>query len=290
MELMNKVAELERLLRKPIYVNPKRTKAFKWVANIDQVTLGDLRESIFAMHQPQNLRRMVQHLPLNAMRHLYPFLFGPFQKYVCSIGLVNMAIPIGNEASKSRYVCAYLVAVANLFEYKFKVRPEKNVSGPNGHGPVDFALVLVRTSRIIGITEVKDKDFLQGIAQNSVQCELAALSNNKKKSLETENLICITEDKPQRNVEGFAQNIKQLESLFQTNKRKRKREDGSKLPFSIEFSEDALVKESVEYQTLRNGVKKVLGVLVGLLKDRACAEDDSLSKKKASIEEYRSKK
>ncbi|CAB4433028.1 unnamed protein product [Rhizophagus irregularis] len=107
---------------------------------------------------------------------------------------------------------------------------------------------------------------------------------------ETENLICITEDKPQRNVEGFAQNIKQLESLFQTNKRKRKREDGSKLPFSIEFSEDALVKESVEYQTLRNGVKKVLGVLVGLLKDRACAEDDSLSKKKASIEEYRSKK
>ncbi|CAB4432774.1 unnamed protein product [Rhizophagus irregularis] len=165
MELMNKVAELERLLRKPIYefdviVNPKRTKAFKWVANIDQVTLGDLRESIFAMHQPQNLRRMVQHLPLNAM-----------------------AIPIGNEASKSRYVCAYLVAVANLFEYKFKVRPEKNVSGPNGHGPVDFALVLVRTSRIIGITEVKDKDFLQGIAQNSVQCELAALSNNKKKSL-----------------------------------------------------------------------------------------------------------
>ena len=48
--------------------------------------------------------------------------------------------------------------------------------------------------------------------------------------------------------------------------------------------------ESVEYQTLRNGVKKVLGVVVGLLKDRACAEDDSPSKKKARIEEYRSKK
>ncbi|GES75218.1 hypothetical protein GLOIN_2v1587390 [Rhizophagus clarus] len=110
--------------------------------------------------------------------------------------------------------------------------------------------------------------------------------------------IRFTEDKPQRNVvEGFAQNIVQLESSFQTNKRKRKRDDdddfdylygivttardwhfllytpgkisqGSKLPFSIEFSEDALNKESVEYQTLRNGVKKVLGVVVGLLKDR----------------------
>jgi hypothetical protein len=135
-----------------------------------------------------------------------------------------------------------------------------------------------------------------------------------------ENLICVTEDKPQRNVfEGFAQNIVQLESSFQTNKRKRKRDyeddfdylygivtttrdwhfllytpgkisQGSKLSFSIEFSEDALDKESVEYQALRNGVNKVLGIVVGLLKDRACAEDDPPSKKKARIEEYRSKK
>ena len=65
---------------------------------------------------------------------------------------------------------------------------------------------------------------------------------------------------------------------------------GSKLPFSIEFSEDALNKNSEEYQTLHNGVKKVLDVVVGLLKDRACAEDDFPSKKKARIEEYRSKK
>jgi len=50
-----------------------------------------------------------------------------------------------------------------------------------------------------------------------------------------------------------------------------------------------LDKESEEYQTLRNGVKKILGVVVGLLKDRAYAEDESPSKKKARIEEYRSK-
>ncbi|EXX62916.1 hypothetical protein RirG_157300 [Rhizophagus irregularis DAOM 197198w] len=141
----------------------------------------------------------------------------------------------------------------------------------------------------------------------SMRPEYEVISENADYAIkETENLICITEDKPQRNVvEGFAQNIKQLESLFQMNKRKRKREDGDDFDYlyvvvttartscstlHIEFSEDALVKESVEYQTLRNGVKKVLGVVVGLLKDRACAEDDSLSKKKASIEEYRSKK
>src|SRR5688572_12600355 len=50
-------------------------------------------------------------------------------------------IPISrNEASKSQYVCAYLVAAANLYPGKFEVRPEKYVSGPNGHGPVDFSL------------------------------------------------------------------------------------------------------------------------------------------------------
>uniref|UniRef100_U9SPK4 Uncharacterized protein n=1 Tax=Rhizophagus irregularis (strain DAOM 181602 / DAOM 197198 / MUCL 43194) TaxID=747089 RepID=U9SPK4_RHIID len=46
------------------------------------------------------------------------------------------------------------------------------------------------------------------------------------------------------------------------------------------ISEDALDKESVEYQTLRNGAKKVLGVVVGLLKDRACAEDDPPQRKR----------
>ena len=64
----------------------------------------------------------------------------------------------------------------------------------------------------------------------------------------------------------------------------------SEVPVTIEFNKKALNKESEEYQTLRNGVKKVLGVVVGLLKDRACAKDDSPSKKKSRIEEYRSKK
>ncbi|RIA94328.1 hypothetical protein C1645_818138 [Glomus cerebriforme] len=65
---------------------------------------------------------------------------------------------------------------------------------------------------------------------------------------------------------------------------------GSKLPFSIKFSEDALDKESVKYQILHNGLRKVLGIVVSLLKDRVCAENDSPSKKKARIEEYRFEK
>lgn len=41
------------------------------------------------------------------------------------------------------------------------------------------------------------------------------------------------------------------------------------------------------YQSLRNSVRKVLGVIVGLLKDKACAEEKA-DKKRPKIEGYRS--
>src|SRR6266480_6809424 len=95
-------------------------------------------------------------------------------------------IPIsGNEASKSQYVCSYLVAGANLYEGKFELRPEKNITGPNGHGPVNFAIDLLRTAKMVGVTEVKDEDIFKGITQNAVQLE-SALSNRKRKASEME--------------------------------------------------------------------------------------------------------
>ncbi|RIA82578.1 hypothetical protein C1645_835148 [Glomus cerebriforme] len=105
-------------------------------------------------------------------------------------------------------------------------------------------------------------------------------------------LTCVTEDKPQRNiVEGFAQNIKQIESSFQTNKRKRKRDDDDDFDYLygivtttrdwhfLLYTPGIISQgESIEYQTLRNGIKKVLGIVVGLLKDRACAEREQTAK------------
>ena len=120
---------------------------------------------------------------------------------------------------------------------------------------------------------------------------------------------------------GFAQNIKQLKSSYKTNKKKRTRDkafgseyfdylygivtmardwhfllyspreisQASEAPFIIEFNRKALDKNSDEYQALYNGVKKVLGMIVGLLKDRACV-DKSPSNKRIRIEDYRSKK
>ncbi|EXX59033.1 uncharacterized protein OCT59_001776 [Rhizophagus irregularis] len=96
------------------------------------------------------------------------------------------SIPIsGNEASKLQYVCSYLVANANLYEGKFELQPEKNITGPNGHGPVDFAIDLFQTAKTVGVIEVNDKDFFKGIAQNAVQLE-SALSNRKRKASKME--------------------------------------------------------------------------------------------------------
>jgi len=63
----------------------------------------------------------------------------------------------------------------------------------------------------------------------------------------------------------------------------------SKAPFSIEFVKEALVENSKEYKTLCKGIKKVLGIIIGLLKDRVCVKDKS-DRKRAKIEEYHLKK
>jgi hypothetical protein len=76
-------------------------------------------------------------------------------------------------------------SVVDLYEGKFELRPEKNITGPNGHGPVDFAIDLLQTAKTVGVTEVKDEDVFKGIAQNAVQLE-SALSNRKRKANEME--------------------------------------------------------------------------------------------------------
>ncbi|KAF0520297.1 crinkler family protein [Gigaspora margarita] len=242
---------LNQLYEFDVLVSPKRTKSFRWIANIEQVTLRNLKESIFAIYKtsvlenngailnfmsdggkyfPQNDMEFCNMLQLFVKKNhlkftvnietLRPFSDWTFAKMcrqynigeiddpslnafpnfnckcmdldnqnsklitehlVTDLRLKTHVIPISrNEASRSLFVSSYLVAAANLFPGKFEVRPEKYVAGPNGHGLVDYGLVMTQTSKLVGITEVKNKDFLQGIAQNAVQCE-SSLSNDKQK-------------------------------------------------------------------------------------------------------------
>ncbi|KAF0483252.1 hypothetical protein F8M41_023247 [Gigaspora margarita] len=74
---------------------------------------------------------------------------------------------------------------------------------------------------------------------------------------ENKDFMCIAEGKP-RNVEiGNLQNIMQLESAYHTNKKKR-----------------TALKEDID--SIQKRVKWVLGVIVGLLKDRITVDDSLL--------------
>ncbi|CAG8728907.1 5768_t:CDS:2, partial [Funneliformis caledonium] len=88
-----------------------------------------------------------------------------------------------------------------------------------------------------------------------------------------------------------------LENSFQMNKKKRKQGDDDDFDYLYGIVTTAWdwhfllytlgvisQGDSKEYQTLRSGVKKVLDIIVGLLRDRTYAEDNSSSKKKARIE------
>ncbi|RIA98927.1 hypothetical protein C1645_812097 [Glomus cerebriforme] len=62
----------------------------------------------------------------------------------------------------------------------------------------------------------------------------------------------------------------------------------SEIPYTIEFNKKTLEKKTEEYQTLRNGLKKVLSAIVSLIKDRAC-KNESSENKRIKIEGYHSK-
>ena len=60
---------------------------------------------------------------------------------------------------------------------------------------------------------------------------------------------------------------------------------GSKRPYIIKFTDEALIEDSEEYHALRNSMKKVLGIIIALLKDHTCVEK-SPATKRARVEGY----
>ncbi|CAG8646956.1 7124_t:CDS:2 [Paraglomus brasilianum] len=83
------------------------------------------------------------------------------------------------ETIKSIYTYPYLLAAVNLFKGKFILRPERQITGKNGRGPVDYAFDACN-GMMVGVTEVKRDDFKKGIAQNVVQLESALNTRIRK--------------------------------------------------------------------------------------------------------------
>ena len=66
-------------------------------------------------------------------------------------------------ATRSEYVSPFLVTATSLFNGSVKLYPQLYVKGKYGRGPFDYCLQLHGV--IIGIVEVKNEDFNQGMAQ-----------------------------------------------------------------------------------------------------------------------------
>ena len=82
-----------------------------------------------------------------------------------------------NEATKSIYVYFFLHAAISIFGASvFTIHPEKDIAGTHGHGSVDYAIDSSRTRRTVGVTEAKNKDIKEGVAQNAVQLESCLVS------------------------------------------------------------------------------------------------------------------
>ncbi|CAI2198630.1 2415_t:CDS:2, partial [Funneliformis geosporum] len=56
----------------------------------------------------------------------------------------------------------------------------------------------------------------------------------------------------------------------------------SKLSFAIEFNKKTLDKDSEKYQMLYNGMKKVLKMIIRMLINRACVEEEPEKKRAMS--------
>ncbi|PKY31625.1 hypothetical protein RhiirB3_489525 [Rhizophagus irregularis] len=84
------------------------------------------------------------------------------------------------EATKSIYSYCYLASGVSFYDEKFKIIPEKLITGHNGQGNLDYAIECRSTNRVVGLVEVKRDDFKQGFAQATVQME-SSLTCRKRK-------------------------------------------------------------------------------------------------------------
>ncbi|CAG8634104.1 30057_t:CDS:2 [Gigaspora margarita] len=224
-ELLQKVAELEMQLRKSIYdfdvvVAPKRTKSFKWPANVESTTIEEFKKSIYDIYKTPTLENPAvvlkflsngdQYFPRNDVCQLYKlsedpnpdidvypvFLCGSvdlkckkFQDVVkhlmAELELRQKTTPLNMsyEATKSIYSYCYLASGVSVYENNFKIVPEKLVMGHNGQGNLNYAIECLTTNRIVGLVEVKKDDFKQGFTQATVQME-SSLTCQKRKANE----------------------------------------------------------------------------------------------------------
>ncbi|GBC39949.1 uncharacterized protein OCT59_012120 [Rhizophagus irregularis] len=186
-----------------------------------------------------------------------------------------------NEAMRCEYISTILHTAVSILG-GLVILPQMNVSGEESSGRVDYAIKKILDDlleEIICITEGKQNQPGKGVAQNLMQCRSSCemnLDTLKKKRTADE---AFEEYEYVYGIVTTATDwyfiLHSTEAIYCT----------SKTEYRISLTEDAL-KDSTD---LRKNVKRILGVIVGLLRDRVSASEEPANKKRR-VEEIIKKK
>ncbi|KAG0244477.1 hypothetical protein BG011_002973, partial [Mortierella polycephala] len=90
-----------------------------------------------------------------------------------------------SEATRSTIVDAFMVGAMHFYKSGMYLAQQRQMSGMRGHGEVDFAVLdRIHQNQVLGVTEVKKDDHVQGLAQNMVQLDVAVQQKKRKRTEE----------------------------------------------------------------------------------------------------------
>jgi hypothetical protein len=177
-----------------------------------------------------------------------------------------------SEAVRCEYISPILYAsiyIAKRITKKgITMDPQFEVVGEEASGRVDYAIkkvIGVVNEELIAITEGKQKDLVAGFMQNIMQLESSHHTNTRKRK------ASVAFDDEFDYLYGIVTTASDWYFLMYTPERIY----CSKDDYHIALNEK-IMKDDAE---LRRGVKKVMGVIVGLLKDRVEVDDSPDSKR-----------
>uniref|UniRef100_U9SYI8 Uncharacterized protein n=2 Tax=Rhizophagus irregularis TaxID=588596 RepID=U9SYI8_RHIID len=153
-----------------------------------------------------------------------------------------------------------------LSKYKNHLNPQLEVEGGEASGHINFTIkkiIYTVNEELIAVTEGKQKDLVVGFMQNVMQLESSYHTNTRKRKA----------------YEAFDHEFDYLYGIVTTASAERTY--CTKADYHIALTKDILDDDI----KLRQGVKEVMEVIVGLLKDWV-EVDDSPDIKKARMEKY----
>jgi len=186
--------------------------------------------------------------------------------------VLEALLPGYNERERCEYVECFLdmaIKIArNVTGKKITRHPQLDITGEDNTGRVDYAIKYL--SEIVCIIKGKFCNVLEGVVQNLLQLKNSSQKNKRRADVAFEEEDYIYGMVTTAELWYFLKYTN--EGVFCTNNN----------PLKVEFNESALEDPNEELK-LRNNVRKVLEVIVGLLIDKLGTNEPPVKKAKQEM-------